>query len=200
MQVQQVGQHGPSLHVPPPVQVGRAMRAKALFSVDFSRPRIEVVKTCLGQPEERQKLLLGPKGMGICTWQSGETYESDVPNLTITSRTADWTVKKRPAGAGKGAPKKRPAGAGEKKEDGEGGEHESGEDDDEEDEEEDDESEDEDEEEMAPILMKKAKKLKGEGEKEEKTDGVKKGIQLQERAPPHYKLGQHNTAHAGGMG
>ena len=71
-----------------------------LVSIDFSRKQIEAVRTCQGQPEERQVLLCGPDGMGVCTWQDGGAYESDVPNLTISSREAAKAValKKRPAG------------------------------------------------------------------------------------------------------
>ena len=71
-----------------------------LVSIDFTKKQIEAVRTCQGQPEERQVLLCGPDGMGVCTWQDGGAYESDVPNLTISSREAAKVV----------APKERPAG------------------------------------------------------------------------------------------
>ena len=63
-----------------------------LVSIDFSKKQIEAVRTCQGEHEERHVLLCGPDGMGVCTWQDGGAYESDVPNLTISSREAAQVV------------------------------------------------------------------------------------------------------------
>jgi len=57
------------------------------------------VRACPGEPEERQVLVLGPDGLGVCTWQGGGVYESDVPNITISSREA---------AKAKAQPKKKP--------------------------------------------------------------------------------------------
>jgi len=70
------------------LQASPAKKAKALISIDASKDKIEAVRTLPGKPEERQELLPGPKGMGICTWEGGEAYESDIPNLTISSRAS----------------------------------------------------------------------------------------------------------------
>ena len=74
-----------------------------LVSIDFSKKQIEAVRTCQGQPEERQVLLCGPDGMGVCTWQDGGAYVSDVANLTISSREAAKVAapKKRKKKTGK---------------------------------------------------------------------------------------------------
>ena len=81
-----------------------------LISIDASKKQIEAVRTCQGEPEERQVLLCGPDGMGVCTWKDGSAYDSDVPNLTISSREAAQEVppKKRKKKTGK-ALKKKPA-------------------------------------------------------------------------------------------
>jgi len=68
---------------------------RALVSIDASKGRIEAVRTCQGEPEERQVLECGPGGMGVCTWKDGGVYESDVPNLTIKSREAAKVVPTR---------------------------------------------------------------------------------------------------------
>ena len=59
-----------------------------LISIDASKKQIEAVRTCRGEPEERQVLLCGPDGVGVCIWKDGSAYDSDVPNLTISSREA----------------------------------------------------------------------------------------------------------------
>ena len=81
-----------------------------LVSIDASRQQIEAVRTCQGKPEERQVLLCGPDGMGVCTWQDGSAYYSDVSNLTISSREAakEAAPKKRKKKTSK-ALKKKPA-------------------------------------------------------------------------------------------
>ena len=79
-----------------------------LVSTDASKQRIEAVRTCQGEPEERQVLLCGPDNVGICTWQDGSTYCSDVSNLTIISREAAKEVvpKKKQKQTGKALKKK----------------------------------------------------------------------------------------------
>ena len=81
-----------------------------LVSIDFSKRRIEAVRTCQGEPEERQVLQCGPDDMGVCTWKDGSTYCSDVSNLTIISREEAKQVvpKKKQKQTGK-ALKKKPA-------------------------------------------------------------------------------------------
>ena len=76
----------------------------AAHSIDFSSTRVVAIRTEPGKPEERQELLPGGKGMAVCTWADGTAFQSDVPNLTLTSRAKDWS--KIPA-----VPKKRPASA-----------------------------------------------------------------------------------------
>ena len=85
---------------------------RPLVSIDASREQIEAVRTCKGKPEERQVLLCGPGGMGVCTWKDGTAFKSDVPNLTIESRkgakrAAPATKKSSKA---KGKPKKKAKG------------------------------------------------------------------------------------------
>lgn len=63
-------------------------RALQIVSIGASRQQIAAVRTCPGEPEERQVLVVGPDDLGVCTWQDGGVYESDVPNLTISSREA----------------------------------------------------------------------------------------------------------------
>ena len=81
-----------------------------LVSIDVSKEHIEAVRTCQGEPEERQVLLCGPDDVGVCTWQDGGAYESDVPNLTISSREAAKEVapsKRKKKKGKKGKPAKK---------------------------------------------------------------------------------------------
>jgi hypothetical protein len=86
-----------------------------IVSIDASRKQIEAVRTCQGKPEERQVLLCGGDGKGVCTWQDGDTYESDVSNLTIKSREAAKVAvpekRKKKKKKGKAAKKAKAKGA-----------------------------------------------------------------------------------------
>ena len=75
-----------------------------LISIDYSKPKLQAVKTCPGKPEERKELLPGPRHLAVCTWDDGNTYEADVPNLLLTSREKAQVLK-RPAAKAKGKAK-----------------------------------------------------------------------------------------------
>ena len=72
------------------------MPSTTIISIDYSKAELEAIKTTPGQPEERKKLLTGEKGVGVCTWDNGQTYTSDVPNLLITSKAAAKVIPRKP--------------------------------------------------------------------------------------------------------
>ena len=70
-----------------------------MYSIDFSRPRIEAIKTVPGQSEERAELEAGTEGTGVCNFE-GEIFTSDVPNLLLECKSK---VFKKPAACKKPA-------------------------------------------------------------------------------------------------
>ena len=78
---------------------------QVLYSVDYSKPKLQAIKTCPGKPEERKELLPGPKGMAICTWEDGHTYESDIANLLLASRANVKGLPKKVKAKAKGKSK-----------------------------------------------------------------------------------------------
>ncbi len=84
---------------------------RTVYSIDYSQPKLEAIKTVPGMPEERQGLLPGATGMAVCTWSSGEIFESDVPNLMLAPRAKAKAVAK----AKKGKPKKNTKASAKKK-------------------------------------------------------------------------------------
>ena len=76
-----------------------------IISIDYSKAELEAIKTTPGQPEERKKLLTGEKGVGVCTWDNGQTYTSDVPNLLITSKAEAKVTPRKVKGKAKGKAK-----------------------------------------------------------------------------------------------
>ena len=73
---------------------------QVLYSIDYTGPKLQAIKTCPGKPEERKELLPGGKGgMAICTWDNGQTYVSDVANLLLESRANAKVIPKGKAKA-----------------------------------------------------------------------------------------------------
>ena len=67
---------------------------QVLISIDYSKPKLQAIKTSPGKPEERKELLPGPRGLAVCTWEEGSTYESDVANLLLVSRANAKVLEK----------------------------------------------------------------------------------------------------------
>ena len=165
-----------------PLQVGSS--SKALISIDFSKDFIEAVRTGQG-PEERQQLVPGPKGMGVCSWEDGSTFHSDVPNLTISSRAQSKIAKKpappmkrkRRAKAAAATLRKRPAGQKEDSSD----------------------SDDDEESEESPGGEEvESGALQGGAEKEKEQEGSGKAPQKQETGAKGVAMGQGSQAWAKG--
>ena len=87
---------------------------QVLCSIDYTPPKIQGIKTSPGKAEEKRDLLPGPNGMAICTWADGSSWETDVPNLLLTSRENAKVIDKakKPKGKAKGKAKGKGKGKG----------------------------------------------------------------------------------------
>ena len=90
---------------------------QVLCSIDYTPPKIQGIKTSPGKAEEKRDLLPGPNGMAVCTWADGSSWETDVPNLLLTSRENAKVIDKvkKPKSKAKGKAKAKGKGKGKGK-------------------------------------------------------------------------------------
>ena len=86
-----------------------SLQAPVVCSIDYSRTKMQGIRTMAGAGEERCDLVAGPDGRARCTWSDGEIFVTDVPNLTLLSRASALAIVPKPKAKKKAKAKAKPA-------------------------------------------------------------------------------------------